>query len=100
MHLYLELRGNSRSVEEVEELIHASLKKEDSDYRDLEVITGRKGLKLSLLEPGTFAAFTADRKAAGVEIAHLKPTHVNPKPEALDRLLKIAASRRQNKVEQ
>ncbi|MBI4295371.1 MAG: GH3 auxin-responsive promoter family protein [Chloroflexi bacterium] len=92
LHLYLEPSSNSRSAEEIEELVHQGLKKIDGDYKDLESITGHKALRVSLLPMGTFARYIADRQAAGVEVAHLKPAHVNPKPDVLNRLLKIAES--------
>lgn len=92
LHLYIESKSDAKSREEVEQLIHESLKKRDEDYKDLENITGRKALRVSLLSRGTFAGYIADRRAAGVEMAHLKPTHINPKDDVLGRLLKIAAS--------
>lgn len=50
------------------------------DMRDLEV-------EVSLLPCGAFGAYIAKQRAAGADLAHLKPRHVNPSDEIVDFLL-------------
>ncbi len=91
LRLYLEPRKPGADPGALQESIHAVLAKKDRDYRDLEEMTGRMALRLTLLSPGTFAAYLEDRKAAGVEVAHLKPTHVNARDEVVQRLTEISS---------
>jgi len=44
-------------------------------------------VKVTLMPHGTFAGYTAARRALGAEMAHLKPPHVNPSEEVLSLLL-------------
>ncbi len=44
-------------------------------------------VEVTLLPPGTFANYTAQRQAEGADLAHLKPPHVNPSDEVLSLLL-------------
>jgi phenylacetate-coenzyme A ligase PaaK-like adenylate-forming protein len=44
-------------------------------------------LDVTLLPPGTFAGYTAQRQAEGTDLAHLKPPHINPSGKVLSLLL-------------
>jgi hypothetical protein len=46
---------------------------------------------VTLLSRGTFARFQKERQAAGYEVAHLKPMHMNPKAEVISRLVAMSA---------
>ncbi len=94
LHLYLEPRDPVADPDLLEARIRANLRERDADFRDLEEITRREALRLTLIPSGSFAAYMAERIAAGAEPAHLKPAHVNPPPTALDALLAIAEARR------
>jgi hypothetical protein len=45
------------------------------------------GIKVDLLPRGTFAGYTARRRAEGADLAHLKPPHVNPPEKVLSTLM-------------
>ena len=68
-------------------LIHEQLKKLDSDYADLETMLGLKPLKVTILPVGAFQTYISKQRAAGADLAHLKPPHINPSEAALDKLL-------------
>jgi hypothetical protein len=53
---------------------------------------GYHPLRATLLSPGTFERYQANRQAAGVELAHLKPPHVVTRDEVIDRLLQMSLS--------
>lgn len=91
LHLYIELKENDRTSENVAEAINSELMELDSEYRDLQEMLGYRPLEVSLLSIGSFQRYYLDRQAAGAELAHLKPPHINPSDEALDRLLSMSS---------
>lgn len=89
LHLYLELRGNGQvTAEEVASAVHAELKSLDAPYADLEAFIGLRPLEVTLLPPGTFRGYMLRQQAAGADLAHLKPPHINPSDGMVDWLLK------------
>ena len=88
LHLYVELLDEDRwTPEEVKNALHQSLKDVDPSYREIEEMLGLKPLQVTLLRPGTFQRYIEDRGAAGAELAHLKPPHMKPSDEVINRLL-------------
>ncbi len=57
------------------------------DLASLERLIGFKPIEVTLLPTGTFTNYKNQRQAEGVELAHLKPPHINP-PDKLLSLLK------------
>ncbi len=93
LHLYIEsLEEGHWEPEEVENALHQSLKDVDSDYREIEEMLGLKPLRVTLLRPGTFQRHIEDREAAGAELAHLKPPHMRPSDEIINRLLLMGST--------
>jgi hypothetical protein len=45
------------------------------------------GVEVTLLPPGAFANYTAQKQAEGADLAHLKPPHINPSDKVLSLLL-------------
>jgi len=43
-------------------------------------------VELNLLPQGAFAHYTAQRRAEGADLAHLKPPHINPSAKVLSLL--------------
>jgi hypothetical protein len=92
LHLYIELKRESRSAEEIKEAVHQSLKGLDSDYKDMEEMLGYKPLRVTVISPGTFQRYLLDRQAAGVEPAHFKPPHMKASDDTIDTLLRMSSS--------
>ncbi|MGA9351586.1 MAG: GH3 auxin-responsive promoter family protein [Anaerolineae bacterium] len=93
LHLYIELLEESRwKLEEVENALHNSLKDVDPSYREIEEMLGLKPLHVTLLRPGTFQRYIEDREAVGTELAHLKPAHMRPSDEVINRLLVLGST--------
>ncbi|GAI40925.1 unnamed protein product, partial [marine sediment metagenome] len=79
LHLYLELRENGYVTEEqVAESVHHELKRLDAPYADLEVFLGLRPLEVTLLPENAFQGYMLRQQAAGADLAHLKPPHINP----------------------
>jgi len=91
LHLYIELKREDRSGEEIEEAVHQSLKDLDPDYKDLEEMLRYRPFRLTILSHGTFQQYLLDRQRAGAEPAHFKPSHVVSSDEVIDRLLQMSS---------
>jgi len=77
----------------VQSLIHERLKQADEHYRNLEEMAGINPLVVTLLSPGTFSRYLQERQAAGFDLAHSKPVHMNPKGDVVSRLLSMSTIR-------
>jgi hypothetical protein len=88
LRLYLEPKpGIEMNEEEAAVNIHDELKKLDSDYASLETMLDLRPVKVTILPEGTFLNYINKQRAAGADLAHLKPPHMNPKEEIIDKLL-------------
>lgn len=94
LHLYIELK-ESRSTQELQDLLNDGLMAMDSHYRDLNTMLEIKPLKVKLLSQGTFKHYYQEKQAAGFELAHLKPPHINAASSVIENLLRLD---RANKV--
>jgi hypothetical protein len=78
LHLYLELKENGHTTaEEVAASVHEQLKGLDAPYADLEAFIGLRPLEVTLLPENTFRSYMLRQQAAGADLAHLKPPHIN-----------------------
>lgn len=93
LHLYLETRGDGHDPVVIQARVHEQLKTADQNYRDLEKMAGIKPLVVTLLSEGTFSRYLQERQAAGLDLAHSKPPHMNPGSEIVARLLAMSQIR-------
>jgi len=89
LRLYLELK-EKREAAEVETMIHEQLEMIDTDYRDVNIYLGLHPVRVTLLSPGTFQCYMNEKRQEGADLAHLKPTHINPSEEVTRRLLQLS----------
>ncbi|MBN1856028.1 MAG: GH3 auxin-responsive promoter family protein [Dehalococcoidia bacterium] len=89
LRLHIELKDGASS-ERVAELMDQNLKLIDVDYRDLESYLGLNPVKVTLLPPGTFDRYTDRQRAAGADLAHLKPPHVNASQDTVRALEELS----------
>ncbi len=88
LRLYIEPKQDIEFNEnQVADIIHEQLKSLDKDYASLEPMLSLKPLKVTVLPHGTFQTYIARQQAAGADLAHLKPPHVNPTEEQIGKLL-------------
>ena len=91
LHLYLELKENGYlTPEQVSSLVHEKLKKLDTPYAELELLTGLRPLEVTLLPENAFQTYKLKQKAAGADLANLKPPHINPSDDVIDFLVNTA----------
>jgi len=89
LHLYIELKENGYvAPEQVADTVHVELKKLDNPYTELELFTGLRPLEVTLLPKNAFRLYKLRQQAAGAELSHLKPPHLNPSDATLDFLVK------------
>ena len=90
VHIYLELKpGEKMPIEKIADEIERNLKKSHPDFADMENILGGNNLKVTLLPEGAFNHYMDSAKAAGVELAHLKPPHMQAKDQILEKLTTV-----------
>ena len=88
LHLYLELKENGHvTAEEVATSVHEQLKGLDAPYADLETFIGLRPLEVTLLPENTFRSYMLRQQAAGADLAHLKPPHINLSDGIIDSLV-------------
>jgi hypothetical protein len=91
LKLYIETKDTNNNIKEIEHRIHESLKLIDEPYRELETMAGMKPLKVAVLSKGTFRRYYEERQAAGADLGHLKPPHINPQESVLKNLQRMSA---------
>lgn len=89
LHLYIELKEDP-PAEGVAQRVHEELKALNSFYADLESFLEVRPLQVTLLSPGTFLRYMRERQAAGVDLAHLKPPHMNAPDAVIADLLSLS----------
>jgi len=88
LHLYLELKENGHvTAEEVAVSVHEQLKGLDTPYADLETFIGLRPLEVTLLPENTFRSYMLRQRAAGADLAHIKPPHINLSDGIIDSLI-------------
>jgi hypothetical protein len=94
LKLFIELKDGYRADSaDVALAVREQIMKVDTDtyttsqvHDDLANMINLK-LDVTLVPPGTFARYIAQRQAEGADLAHLKPPHVNPSDKVLSLLL-------------
>ncbi len=103
LRLYVELKENGYvTAEQVSGAVHEELKKLDTPYVELESFTGLRPLEVTLLPENAFELYKLKQQAAGADLAHLKPPHINPSDGMINFLVSTtgkAAVRARPKVE-
>jgi len=88
LHLYLEAKGDGPAdVAEFATKIDKQLKVIQMELFQLEDEYGLSPLKLTMLPSGAFQAYISRQQAAGADLGHLKPPHINPPDSVIKTLL-------------
>ena len=89
LHLYIELKEDL-PAEEMAQRVHEELKALNPFYADLESFIEVRPLRVTLLSPGTFLRYIQEQQAAGADLAHLKPPHMNAPDAIVASLLRLS----------
>jgi hypothetical protein len=88
LHLYLELKPDSKETEkELDAGIDKQFKSLSRDYNQITTSYGVNLLRVSTVPTGAFTNYMAARRAAGADLAHIKPPHMNPSDGIMKMLL-------------
>ena len=90
LHLYIELKGNGITAEQVGASVHEELKKLDAPYAELESFIGLRPLEVTLLPQNAFQLYKQKQQTSGADLTQLKPPHINPADNTIDFLLNTA----------
>lgn len=88
IRLYIEPK-EAITASEVEEAIHKELSKINRNYKDLEDMLGIRPLRVLCLPAGSFQRYMQKKQDEGVDLAHLKPSHINASDNIIKTLLNI-----------
>lgn len=94
LQLFIELKdGYHASEADVAAAVHEQILNSDNDsyttslvHEDLTDMVNFR-VEANLLPDGAFANYTAQRQAEGADLAHLKPSHINPSDKVLSLLM-------------
>ena len=87
VHVYLEFLDEDIEGEEIATKLDENLAGLFTDYRDLRQMIGINPIAVTILRKGTFQKFQQRKQAAGFDLAHLKPPHMNPSDQIMVDLL-------------
>lgn len=88
LHLYIEPKGDDNlEVEPFRQRIAEQLHQQDHNYADLGDLWKMDPLRVTWLPCGSFRAYYEARQAEGADLGHLKPPHMNPSEQVLQKLL-------------
>lgn len=93
LHLYIELKRQDRTSEEVRLAVHQSLKEISDDWAALEQMLGWQPLRVTLLPEGALGRYILEQQAAGAELSLLKPPQINASDEIIRRLMGATSTR-------
>lgn len=87
LRLYMETKTpEDKAV--IQHKVHEALKGLNSFYADYDAMISKPALDVTVLTPGTFQAYMLEKQAAGADLAHLKPPHMNASDEVIETLLR------------
>jgi len=88
LHLYVELKNERQDKKEVTTIMDKQLGLMKEDYAYMVEKLGFKLLEVTLLPSGAFQSYKVMQEAAGADMTHLKPPHINPSDDVLAVLTK------------
>jgi len=71
-------------------MVDEQLKKVDTDYKDIHEYLNQQPVRVTIVSPGTFQSYMDKRIKEGANLAHLKPSHINPPEALIQELLQIS----------
>lgn len=90
LHVYVEFKSPDHlPIEKAQGLIEENLLKQNPDFVSLNEIMGGNNFKLSALTCGAFNHYIESQRAAGADLAHIKPPHMQPKDHIFEKLVNL-----------
>ena len=98
LRLFIEAK-NHHDEHEICHLVNERLKQGNRYYADYERLLEEKPLLVTMLNPGTYKEYMAEKQRQGADLAHLKPPHMNPTEDDVRLLVTKSAERGRVPVE-
>jgi len=92
LRIYLELK-EEKEASDVEVMIDEQLQVVDTDYKDIHSYLSLQPVRVTLFSARTFQHYTEEKIKEGANLAHLKPTHVNPPEVVIQRLIELSSEK-------
>ena len=70
--------------------IHTGLATIDHFYHDLDTMLGIQPVRVTFVRPGTFERYYLEKQSLGLDLAYLKPAHINAPDSAIGDLLRLS----------
>jgi hypothetical protein len=88
LHLYLELADSETTpLDKIEAALRENFRTMNNEFADFEKMMGKENFIVTRLKNGVFAKYMEEQRAAGADLAHLKPTHMQAPEKVIKRLL-------------
>jgi len=88
LRLYIELKEGADQGD-LEKAVDQQLRAIDVDYRDIGDQLGLQPVRVTYLPPGTFQRYYEEMRKEGADLAHLKPPHMNPSDDVIEKLFRL-----------
>jgi len=92
LRIYIELK-EKKEQGDLERKIEEQLKIIDINYEDIYSHLALQPVRVTLLRAGTFQSYMEEKIEEGANLAHLKPTHVNPPEAIIQRLMELSSEK-------
>ncbi len=90
LHVYIEPKPtNQLSNEQITIKLSAAFREINQEYVDLEDMLGSYRLHVTQLREGAFARYIEYQQDMGADMAHIKPSHMQPSDDVIAKLLEI-----------
>lgn len=90
LHLYIELKDDNVSAEKLQTALHESLRAINPFYNDIDTMLDIRPVRITTLSRGSYERYLNEKRAAGFDLAHLKPRHVNASDAMINDLLRLS----------
>ncbi len=89
LRIYIEPKEVT-NADKLANAVDEQLKIIDTDYKDIGSYLNIQPVRVTLLSNGTFGRYMQEKREQGVDLAGLKPAHINASEEAVRRLLYLS----------
>jgi len=87
-HIYLELKPtNQLTIKQITTKLNTAFREISQEFIDLEDILGSYRLHVTQLREGAFARYIEHQQESGADVAHIKPSHMQPSNKVVEKLL-------------
>ncbi len=91
LHIYIEPSERNIDEKQAALLLDSQFIKIDDDYKDLKKWISHDLIQVTYLNPGSFSRYMKSKQAAGADLSHWKPPHMNPSETIIKDLINASS---------